>query len=149
MNCEQFKLTMMAYIDGELSDEQRALFEEHLETCESCRTELDSYQGLERELSEMTFADPTDQELETYWQGVYNRIERGAAWVLVSIGVIFLLSFGAFKLIESFIASGEVALALKIGVVCLIFGLVVLLVSVVRERLTICRTDRYSRDVKR
>jgi anti-sigma factor RsiW len=149
MSCETFKLTMMAYLDGELSDEQRALFEEHLETCETCQAELAAFQGLNKELATMTFADPTDQELETYWQGIYNRIERGVAWVLVSIGVIFLLSFAAFKLIESFIASSEVALALKIGVVCLIFGLVVLLVSVVRERLTICRTDRYSRDVKR
>jgi predicted anti-sigma-YlaC factor YlaD len=149
MSCEKFKLTMMAYLDKELSEEERALFEEHLETCESCRKELASFQGLERELAEMTFADPTDQELEQYWRSVYNRLERGAGWIFLSIGVIFLLSYGAFVLIEDFIRSNEVAMALKIGVVSLIFGLVVLLVSLVRERLALCAKDRYSRDVKR
>ena len=78
-----------------------------------------------------------------------DRIERGIGWVLFSVGSILLLSYGAFKLIEEMVRNPDVALALKIGTLALIFGLVVLLVSVLRERLAVRKVDKYSREVQK
>jgi len=43
MNCREFVDFLMAYIDEELPAAQRAAFDEHLATCPSCVTYLDTY----------------------------------------------------------------------------------------------------------
>ncbi len=43
MNCREFVDFLMAFLDGELSDEERATFEEHMEACPPCVTYLDTY----------------------------------------------------------------------------------------------------------
>jgi anti-sigma factor RsiW len=41
MNCENIRELLNAYIDGILSDKDRAVVESHLQTCNDCRNELD------------------------------------------------------------------------------------------------------------
>ena len=149
MSCEEFKPMMMAYIDDELPDEDRRRFERHLEGCESCARELSEFASLKEELAMVKFAEPTDAELERYWRSIYNRLERGLGWILFSAGAIVLLCYGAFVLLEEVIRDPNVALAVKIGVSALIVGAVVLFVSLLRERLAIRKSDKYSREVER
>jgi len=149
MSCEEFKPMMMAYIDDELPDEERERFERHLEGCESCKRELSEFASLKEELAMVKFTEPTDAELERYWRGVYNRLERGLGWILFSAGAILLLCYGAFVLLEEVIRDPNVALAVKIGVSALIVGAVILFVSLLRERLAVRKSDKYSREVER
>ena len=95
------------------------------------------------------FKEPSDDELEKYWQSIYNRLERSVGWVLLSVGAILLLCYGGFELVEELIRNPSVAVAVKVGVVALVIGVVVLFVSLLRERLTVCKVDRYSKEVKR
>ena len=97
----------------------------------------------------MTFREPSDVALQRYWGSVYNRIERGLGWILFSFGAIVLLCYGGFKLVEEVVRDPTISWIVRAGVVALVFGLVVLFVSLVRERLTVSKTDRYSREVKR
>ena len=46
MNCEYCKHKISAYIDNELSSEERFLMEEHLKTCPSCTQEVESLKQL-------------------------------------------------------------------------------------------------------
>ncbi|MHC4592168.1 MAG: hypothetical protein ACYS8L_05675, partial [Planctomycetota bacterium] len=117
--------------------------------CRKCASELGELKGLKEELAMLRFEEPSDAELERYWRSVYNRIERGIGWVLLSIGAIIVLCYGAFKLIEEVIKDPNVALLMKVGVVALVFGVVVLFVSLLRERLAVRKVDKYSREVKR
>lgn len=149
MSCEDFKPLMMGYLDGELEDRRRDRFEQHLRDCEDCRRELKQFRRMMEELNMVEFREPSDAELERYWSGIYNRLERGVAWIFFSLGAIILLAYGGFKLVEEIIKDPEIALLLKIGVLALIFGGVVLFVSLVRERLALLKTDKYSREVKR
>jgi hypothetical protein len=80
---------------------------------------------------------------------VYNRIERGAGWILLSIGAILLGCYGGFRLIEQVVRDPTVALIVKVGLVALVFGAVILFVSLLRERLAVRKADKYSREVKR
>lgn len=149
MNCDECSELLDGYVDDELTPEQRATVDAHLADCEACRAQLHDLNLLKEHLSMITFREPTDDELERYWQSVYNRLERGAAWVLVSIGAILLGCTGAFLLVEHVIRNPGVGLAAKVGLSALVVGVVVLFVSLLRERLRIRRLDKYSKEIKR
>ncbi len=149
MSCNEFNGMAGAYLDGELPDEERRRFEEHLASCDACRTELAELRRLTEDLNMMRFKEPGDEELQRYWAGVYNRLERGIGWILLSAGAILTLCYGAFKIIEEMIRNPTVSVILKVGVCALIAGLVVLFVSLLRERLVVRKVDRYSREVER
>ena len=149
MTCDEVKALLSGYLDEELASDQQAEVEEHLRACPACAADLAGLAGLKEELSMMKFREPTDEELERYWHSVYNRLERGVGWVLFSVGAILVLCYGAFKLIEETIRDPNVATVLKVGMVALVFGAVVLFVSLLRERLAVRRADRYSREVER
>ena len=93
--------------------------------------------------------EPTDLELAQYWSGVYNRLERGIGWILFSVGAIIVLCYGGFRLVEEIVKDPEVAVLLKVGVVALVFGAAILLVSILRERLRVRKTDKYSKEIQR
>lgn len=149
MSCERFNPLLSGYVDGELAAEERRRLEEHLATCEACRRELEGLKSLKEDLAMLKFKEPSDAELERYWAGVYNRLERGIGWILLSVGAILLLSYGAFQFIEGLIRDPAVALVVKIGTCALVFGVVVLFVSLLRERLSVCKVDRYSKEIDR
>lgn len=45
MTCREFAAFMMAYVDGELQDDQRRRFDEHLATCPDCVRYLREYRA--------------------------------------------------------------------------------------------------------
>ena len=137
MKCEQYEVMLTGYIDGELTDAQQVELEAPLDTCQNCRDELAQIKSLWEELAMLKFYEPTDAELDRYWSGIYNRLERGLGWMLFSVGAVVLLSYGAFKLIEDLITDPAIAMAVKIGSAALLLGLVLLFVSILRERLQV------------
>jgi predicted anti-sigma-YlaC factor YlaD len=149
MNCDDYRPWISGYVDEELAPQEREQLESHLQSCESCRRELEELVQFKEQLAMIQFNEPTDAELDRYWRSVYNRLERGLGWILFSLGTILLLCWGAFEVIEEMIRDPNVSMVVKIGVVALVVGLVVLFVSIARERLTIRQTDKYSREVER
>lgn len=149
MSCDEFKGAMMGYLDGELDAEQRARLESHLDACEACARELAELSNLKEELADMKLREPSDAELERYWRSLYNRLERGVGWILFSAGAVILLCYGGFKLVEEVVRDPTIALLVKAGLVALVFGVVILFVSLLRERLSLLKRDKYSREVKR
>jgi predicted anti-sigma-YlaC factor YlaD len=149
MSCDEFDRMAGAYLDGELPDNERRRFEDHLAACDACRRELAELKRLTEDLNMMRFKEPGDEELERYWAGVYNRVERGIGWILLSVGAILTLCYGAFEIIEEMIRDPAISVILKVGVCALIAGLVVLFVSLLRERLVVHKVDRYAREVER
>ena len=148
MTCHDFKDMMMGYLDNELDEQQKKQFEEHVKGCPECTKELKDFQDLKAITDEVTFIEPEDKLWQDYWGGVYNRIERGVGWIALSLAAIILLIFGGFALIESVIKNPQIQCTIKIGLVLLVIGLAVLLVSVLRERLYFWKKDRY-KDVRR
>jgi len=143
MKCEEIKPYLMSHLDGEIEPEKKKEIERHLTECESCRKEYQSFVRLKEETDKMKLADLSDQLWKGYWKGIYRRLERGAGWIFVSIGAIILLSFGVYQFFKEFLTDPNVPLILKIGVSTLAFGVIVLLVSIVRERLFLFKTERY------
>ena len=148
MTCHDYKDLMMGYIDNELSDEQRRRLEEHLAGCPECAGELEEFQKLKAITDEVTLVEPEDRIWQDYWNGIYNRIERGIGWIIFSISAILLAIYGGFRLIETIITDATTGMLLKIGLLALIAGLAILFVSVLRERIYFWQRDRY-KDVRR
>lgn len=144
MKCEEIKPLMMAYLDGEIEEEKKREIEKHVSECESCRREYQSFAKLKEVTDRMKFADLSDELWAGYWKGIYRRIERGAGWIFLSIGAIVLLAFGAYQFFRELFADPNVSWIVKVGVSTCAFGAIVLLVSIVRERLFLCKTERYS-----
>jgi predicted anti-sigma-YlaC factor YlaD len=148
MKCEEIRPFLMAYLDGEIEEERKSEVEKHLSECEICSREYKSFARLKEVTDNMRFADLSDQLWTGYWKGVYRRLERGAGWVFFSIGAIILLCFGAFQFFRELFADPNISWIVKVGVSTCAFGTIALLVSIIRERLFLYKTDRY-REVKR
>lgn len=148
MTCRDHKDLMMAYLDGELDEQQKQALEQHVASCAECARELEEFKKLKQLTDNVTLVEPEDRIWRQYWGGVYNRIERGIGWIVFSIAGILLAIYGGFKLIEEIIKNETVSMLLKCGLLALIVGLAILFVSVLRERFYFWSRDRY-RDVRR
>ena len=148
MNCNEYKDLLTAYLDNELSDEQKAGLEKHLQTCQSCKVELDEFRKLISITDEITLMEPEDKLWESYWSGTYNRCERGIGWILFGIASIALMIYCGFKFVEAIVEDPTIGVMLKIGILAMIAGLAILFVSVLREKLFFWKNDRY-KDVRR
>jgi len=140
---EKYKIRLSGYIDDELSTDERRDFEAHLTGCTECRKELDSFRKLKEVTGAMKYADIPEQVWEGYWADIYRRLERGLGWVFISIGVIVILSFGCFHLLNDFFLNPDEPVLLKIGIGFGIIGVIILFVSLIRERLFASKRDRY------
>jgi predicted anti-sigma-YlaC factor YlaD len=148
VTCNDYKDLLMGYLDNELNDEQKRRFEEHLAGCPECASELEEFRKLKTITDEVTLVEPEDKMWQEYWDGIYNRIERGVGWIVFSVAAILLIIYGGFKMIEELIKDPTVGMILKVGLLALIAGLAILFVSVLRERVYFWKKDRY-KDVRR
>jgi predicted anti-sigma-YlaC factor YlaD len=145
---ERFKHLLLRVVDGVATERERAEFMNHIRSCEECRREYGEFRNLEEFMSAIKLKDLSEDARAAYARLLYNRLERGLGWILLSLGVILLLGFGGFTLIKEFIINSTVSVILKIGVCAVLAGLIVLLVSVLKERLFVRKYDKYSKEVK-
>ncbi len=136
------------YVAGELPEAELAEITAHLNSCEACRRELAAFREMNSLLEPLRLPDPPDTMWDNYWDGIYNRIERGLGWILFSLGAIVVLFFGFSRLIRDMLADPTVPPLIKWGVLFVGGGLVILLVSVIREQLFFRKTERY-KEVRR
>ena len=143
MEHQRIKELISAYYDRELDEEQKKALEEHLESCPECRREFEEMGKFEEVMGKMELKKPPKEVWHIYWASVYNRLERRVGWILLSIGAMILVFFGFYKAVEGIIRDPDTPLLLKAGILAFIAGIVVLLVSIIRERLFVRKRERY------
>jgi hypothetical protein len=139
MKCGRFKELMMAALDGEITPEDRKELESHLAGCDECRRELEELGSLAELVGEIELPKPSEEDMMKYWPSVYARIERGMGWWLVIIGAVIWIGYGIYV----FVTDPTVEALTKCLVALPVVGVVMLLVSVIRERYHVSRTERY------
>lgn len=143
MNCQKAIIYISGKLDGELTPEQERELDIHLDSCQLCRKEYDELLKIKEVTSDMRFSELPDRYWAGYWNGIYNRLERGIGWIFLSIGIIILLCFGTWELFDKFFLNNSVSVMLKLGVGAGIIGAITLIVSVFREKLFARRHERY------
>ena len=86
---------------------------------------LERHPGLAQELLEMKrtkeatvdiqFRHRGEETWDRYWAGVYARLERGLAWLLISLGAIVLCAAAGYLALMRFLSDTAVSLPVKIG----------------------------------
>lgn len=148
MKCDKIRELLAGYQDGELDPEQLSTVQSHLAECSDCRAELARLEKVKEVTGKVKFNDLPLEVWEGYWQNLYRRIERGLGWIFLSIGAIIMAAVGAFYLVKDFFLDPAVGIFSKAGVAGLILGGIILLVSVLRERIFAYNRERY-REVER
>ncbi len=140
---EHLREMLAGYVDDELSDEQKKAFEKELANNAELRAELEKFRKLKEVTGMVQYADLPLAVWESYWSSLYRKLERGIGWILFSVGAVILLLFGLYVGLRDLYIDPSVSLWVKIGVTGVGAGLIILLVSFVRERLFAYRRERY------
>jgi len=134
---------MMGALDGETSPQEEQELSRLLQNDPVLEAEWEQLQRVKEVTKGMVFNKPPEEIWDTYWTGVYRRFERGIGWILVSVGAILLLSYGAWEGLRELFDDTATPAIVKYGALAAIVGFIVLLVSVVREKLFVRRSDPY------
>jgi predicted anti-sigma-YlaC factor YlaD len=143
MNCEQARILVSGLVDGELDLEEKKIVSDHIASCPDCRREYARLKKLKEVTDDMKYFDLPDKLWAGYWREIYNRVERSIGWIFLSIGAIILLAFIAWQILNNFFLDPTEPLYLKLGLGLFLLGLIILLISIIRERLFSRKHDRY------
>ncbi len=145
---ERLRHLLMAEVDQEISGEEREELESALEENPDLRNELEAFQRLKEVTDTMSPLKPPGETWDGYWEDVYRRLERGIAWVLVSLGTIVLGTWALWSVARGLIEDTAIPTFVRWSLLALLLGFVILFVSVLRERLFMEKSDPY-KDVVR
>jgi len=138
-NCEAFKGLLVGLLDGELTPDEARQVNEHLTRCAACRAEYEQLRETSGKLTAISFREPDDAVLAQVWKSPYSRLARNTSLGLIIGGYAGLMGYGVFE----FLTSGKEALPAKMGLAAIILGFLILLVQLIRERVSTYRTDPY------
>ena len=103
----------------------------------------------------MSTKSSTHKTRDGFWFATYNRIERKVAWALIIVGSSIILVYAlyelgksAYALLQDFFAKPSWELFLSLAGILVAFGLLILFVSVIREKLYVRRHDPYLKEEK-
>ncbi|MBI9072173.1 MAG: ferric reductase-like transmembrane domain-containing protein [Melioribacteraceae bacterium] len=140
---ERFIYLLEKYFENELLPEEKIEFNSLLENDEELKKEFSEQKKVKEVLSKMSLKNPTNEFWDKYWMSTYNRLERGIAWIVISVGAIILFTYAALEAIEQFFADNSAPIIIKIGIATLIVGFVMLLFSLFREKIFNSAKDKY------
>ncbi|HEY9174744.1 MAG TPA: zf-HC2 domain-containing protein [Verrucomicrobiae bacterium] len=138
-NCESIKGLLVGLLDSELTPEETRQANDHLTRCAACRADYEQLRETTGKLSAITFTEPDDALLARVWKSPFSRLARNTSLVLIIGGYAALIGYGLF----AFLTSGKEELPAKLGVAAIVLGFLILLVQLIRERITTYKTDPY------
>lgn len=130
-------------LDQSASEDEVKEFVDLLNSDPALKKEYEEQKRIKGVLNEMKLKNPSVEIWDSYWLSIYNKVERGIAWIAISLGVFILLTYIAVTAVEHFFADNTTPLVVKIGIAALVLGFLLLLFSVFREKLFTYKHDKY------
>jgi len=135
---------MMAALDGEITEDERRELDRLLDGDAALRREWSQLERVKEVTGTMTLTEPPDEVWDDYWRaGMYRRVERSVAWILITLATLILVGFGLWHAVDVLLEESAVPGFVRIAVFALLMGGAVLLASVIREKLAVRRRDPY------
>jgi uncharacterized protein YbjQ (UPF0145 family) len=107
------------------------------------KKEFEEQKRIKEVLRKMKLKNPSREVWDSYWMGIYNRIERGIAWVVISIGALLFFGYASYEVVNAFINSTKTPPLAKLGITLLVFGALILIFSLIREKIFTSKRDKY------
>lgn len=145
---ERFIILQEKMLNNETTTEEKNEFEELLHSNQNLKEEFEQQKRIKEVLKKMTLKNPSTEIWDNYWVNIYNRVERGIAWIIITIGALILFGFASITAIEKFLEDTQSPFILKIGVAAVIFGAFMLFFSIIREKYFTKKHDKY-REIQR
>ncbi len=92
----------------------------------------------------MNQKNSSQTETDIYWNKLFNRIERALGWFFFVTGLIILVSYILYEIVLLLFRDTQLNLVLKFGLIFIIIGFVILIISVIREKMFISKKDKYT-----
>jgi len=135
-------------VDGLLSQEETSEFQSLIAQRPDIRREYESLKSVREVTMELKFKHPPEETWDRYWAGVYARLERGLAWLLITIGAAVVLAVVGYTVAMELLEDSSISVIVKVGIGALLLGGAVLLVSVLREKLIMRKEDKYKEVIR-
>ncbi len=140
---DRYKVLMMKQLDGEISPGEARELAEMLSENPALQSEYNMLKTAKEKAQAMKSHHLPELAWEDYWGKLYNRMERGIAWILVSIGAILVLGYALWEFLSQLTADSTLPVALRFGIFALFFGALILIFSVFREKILLRKHDKY------
>ena len=139
---------LSAYVDGELDSKNVARVEAHLNEDKASRLEVDRLRKFNQVTSSLRLKEAPPEEWEEFWTSFRNRCERSIGWILLTVGVAIIGIWSLFNLLMALVGTDSLPLYVKGGIFAAAAGILVLLFSVVRERIHKRSRTRYKNIIR-
>ena len=143
-SCEPYKPLLMGLLDGELTPEEASDVNDHLTRCNDCRKEYDELRQTCNKINAVSFKEPDEALLESLWKPPYHRASKLSGLFLLFGGWALLI---CYTLIQFFTSDTETVIP-KISIAAILFGFVVLVLHLVRERIIKYKADPYKEVIR-
>ena len=140
---ERFIILLEKYFENEMSDSESQEFETLINSNTELKQEFEEQNRIKEVLRKMKLKNPSREVWDGYWLGIYNRVERGIAWIAISIGAIIFFGYASIEAVNSFINDTHTPPIVKVGISILVFGALVLIFSLLREKFFTSKHDKY------
>ncbi|MCI0452667.1 MAG: hypothetical protein L0Z51_09820 [Candidatus Latescibacteria bacterium] len=137
--CTRYQTDGMRWLDGELDAQEAGHYQAHVRECDECRRELAALGRVVRMTDELKLRAPDDEFWKGYWESVYRRSERRVGFVLLVAGILAVLGYAFVRAVRS----PELLTYEGISVTLILVGLIVIFISVARERYHEHKNDPY------
>ena len=139
MECSRYQTDGMRLLDDELSSDERLQYEAHVRECDICRRELEALGRVVKLTDQLKLRVSDDAFWKDYWKNVAHRTERRIGFLLLIGGVVALLLYFVYRAVRS----PELWSYEGISIVVVLLGLIVVFISVARERYHESKHDPY------
>jgi len=139
MECTRYQTDGMRLLDDELSLEERLQYQTHVRECDACRRELESLGRVVKLTDQLKLRVSDEAFWKGYWESVYRRTERRLGFVFLAAGVVMLLLYFLYRALRS----PELWTYQGVSIAVVLLGLIVLFISVARERYHEHKNDPY------
>jgi len=137
--CQEIDELLSGYLDGELTQQVRQRVELHLEACDKCRAAIDEMAQMQDAVGELSFGEMSLHEWSHLMNDLTVRTSRGFGWLFYVVGILIVLGYGIYE----FAIDDEVPALVKTGVTGIAVGIVLLFLSILRQRIIASKSDRY------
>lgn len=130
-------------LEGELSVKEKNEFEELLSNNSKLKGEFEDQQKVKEVLMNMSLKNPGKEFWDGYWLSIYNKIERGIAWILISVSAIIIAAYGIIEAVGKLLKDTQIPMFLKVSIIVFTIGVAILIFSLIREKIAVSKKDKY------